>query len=104
MRTMLVAGTAGVFLALSAASAYAVPPNSPYATMVPPGAVDGEAPYYGQPRGEVIIEGRSAYVEDDPGYVYRAPAYRAVRPDYVYVEPAYRYRAPFPFSLLPWNW
>jgi hypothetical protein len=67
-------------------------------------AVDGEAPYYAEPRGGVIVEGRSAYVEDDSGYVYRAPAYRVVRPDYVYDEPAYRYRAPFPFSLLPWNW
>jgi hypothetical protein len=103
---MLVAGTAAVFLALGGASAYAVPPNSPYATMVPPGAADYNAPGYDYApdyNQRVIVEGRSAYVEE-PGYVYRAPAYR---PDYGYgydYDYRYRYRAPFPFSLLPWNW
>jgi hypothetical protein len=101
MRTMLIAGTAGLFLALGGASAYAVPPNSPYATMVPPGAVDYNAPgyNYGTYYNPGVVEGRSAYVEE-PGYVYRAPAYR---PYYGY-DYDYRYRAPFPFSLLPWNW
>ena len=103
MRTMLVAGTAALFLALGGASAYAVPPNSPYATMVPPGAVDynapgyNDGPYYGD---RAIVEGRSAYIEE-PGYVYRAPAYRDYGYDYDY---RYRFGAPFPFSLLPWNW
>ena len=97
MRTMLVAGTAALFLALGGASAYAVPPNSPYATMVPPGAVDYNVPGYNY---GPMVEGRSAYVEE-PGYVYRAPAYR-VRPDYYDYD--YGYGAPFPFSLLPWNW
>ena len=106
MRTMFIAGAAGLCLALSAASAYAVPQNSPYATMAPPGAVDGYNSYSGPVYGyenEPMVEGRSAYVEDDPGYVttYRAPAYRYERPAYVYER---RYRDPFPFSLLPWNW
>jgi len=53
MRNLLLAGTAGLFLAIGAASAYAVPQNSPYATMVPPDAVDGysgeQGPIYTDP-------------------------------------------------------
>src|ERR1700744_2192334 len=66
MRNLLMAGAAaGLFIALGAANAYAVPQNSPYATMVPPGAVDdyGQAPdsgYYAAP-----VEGRSAYIDPD---------------------------------------
>ena len=89
MRNILLAGTTGLFLALGAASAYAVPQNSPYATMVPPGAVDGDAGPYGQqypaypdsgyPDG-YMTEGRSAYV--DPAYVDGDPGY---------VDPGYDY-------------
>src|ERR1700688_739825 len=68
MRNLLMAGTAaGLFLALGAVNAYAVQQNSPYATMVPPGAVDGystdDGYYYGD-----RVEGRSAYVDPDYGY------------------------------------
>jgi hypothetical protein len=74
MRTLLTIGaTAGLFLALGGA-AYAVPPNSPYATILPPDAVDGAAPaapddgaVYTDP---YLVEGRSAYI--DPDYDYGA--------------------------------
>jgi hypothetical protein len=81
MRNLLLAGTAGLFLAIGAASAYAVPQNSPYATMVPPDAVDGysgsygeQGPIYADPGYDGMTEGRAAYVDpeyanDDPGYV-----------------------------------
>jgi hypothetical protein len=84
MRGLLLAGTAGLFLSFGAANAYAVPPNSPYATMVPPDAVDGYsqngAAYpdqsygYGDPDSSGMIQGRAAFVDpdygyDDPGYV-----------------------------------
>jgi hypothetical protein len=129
MRTLLVAGTAGLFLALGAASAYAVPPNSPYATIAPLDTVDGavvtpvNGPVYVAPRYEEdvvvgppaavepetgMIEGRAAYIEDQPlyvtarpGFVYGPPAYSYARPRYAY---AYRYPSPFPLSVLPWNW
>jgi hypothetical protein len=75
MRNLLKIGAAaGLLLTLGAATAYAVPQNSPYATMVPPGAVDGygydngyygDAPVYGY---DAPVEGRSAYV--DPSYGY----------------------------------
>jgi hypothetical protein len=85
MRNLLLAGTAGLFLAFGAASAYAVPQNSPYATMVPPAAVDGYTPdgsayacpgdsaQVGCPDG--MVEGRAAVV--DPDYAYGDPAYIA---------------------------
>jgi hypothetical protein len=95
MRNLLLAGTAGLFLALGAATAYAVPPNSPYATMVPPGAVDGATQddgavyadqgygyYDGNPSG--AIEGRAAFVDSDYGY------------DQGYVDPGYGYNYPAP--------
>jgi hypothetical protein len=107
MRSLLLAGTAGLFLALGAASAYAVPPNSPYATMTPSDnsqAYSDDA-YYdrGQVysgRGEVYsdpgydydggpVAGRAAYM--DPGYGdygYGDPGY--VDPGYAY----YGYPAP----------
>ena len=86
MRGLLLAGTAGLFLAFGAANAYAVPPNSPYATMVPPDAVDGYSQngvaypdqgygyVYGDANSSGTIEGRAAFVDpdygyDDPGYV-----------------------------------
>jgi hypothetical protein len=74
MRNLLLAGTAGLFVALGAANAYAVPQNSPYATMVPPGAVDGyapdDSPVYGAPLlADPMVEGRSAYVDPDSDYV-----------------------------------
>jgi hypothetical protein len=84
------AGTAGLFLTLGAVNAYAVPQNSPYATMVPPDAVDGysydNGPAYGdqgEGYGSEPVERRSAYVDpdygyDDPGYAY---------PDYGYAAP-----------------
>jgi hypothetical protein len=91
MRNLLLAGTAGLFLALGAATAYAVPQNSPYATMVPPDAVDGyvadNGPAYGCqgyaqdagcPGG--MIEGRSALV--DPEYAYGGSDY---------IDPGYGY-------------
>src|SRR5580658_1768977 len=84
MRNLFLAGTAGLFLTLGAAAAYAVPQNSPYATMVPPDAVDGYVaggPAYGclgyaqgvdcAPTG--MIEGRSAFV--DPEYAYGGSGY-----------------------------
>ena len=89
MRNLLMAGaTAGLFLAFGAASAYAVPQNSPYATMVPPGAVDGYAPtapddgyYYGDP---AVVEGRSAYVDPDYDQTYVGDDY-----DTQYAAPVY---------------
>jgi hypothetical protein len=92
MRSLLLAGTAGLFLALGAASAYAVPPNSPYATMVPPGAVDGYQqngavyPGYGNDDSDSpgIVEGRAAFV--DPDYGYDDPGY---------VDPGYGYYGHF---------
>jgi hypothetical protein len=84
MRSLLLAGTAGLFLALGAANAFAAAPNSPYAIMVPPDAVDGYpqngAAYPGQRYGyddvdsSGMVEGRTAFVDpdygyDDPGYV-----------------------------------
>jgi hypothetical protein len=91
MRSLLLAGSAGLFLALGAANAYAVPQNSPYATMVPPDAVDGYTPnggaFYpdqtygyedGSPSG--TVEGRAAYVDPDDGY--DGPGY---------VDPGYGY-------------
>jgi hypothetical protein len=81
MRNVLIAGTAVLFVTLGAASAYAVPQNSPYATMVPPGAVDGyqpdNGPTYIDPNyaygNEPMVEGRAAEVDpyyNDPGYIY----------------------------------
>jgi hypothetical protein len=102
MRNLLLAGTAGLFLSLGAATAYAVPQNSPYATMVPPDAVDGYIPppvYVVPADGAVMVDGRSAYVEGTPVYAPAQPTY-VERP--VYVER--RAYAPFPFSVLPWNW
>lgn len=106
MRNLLLAGTAGLFVALGAASAYAVAPSSPYATMVPPAAVDGyvaPAPVIVETPAP-IYEGRAAYVEPDGTMVAPAPV---VTPGYVAPAPTVVYRrdyAPFPFDLLPWNW
>jgi hypothetical protein len=95
MRNLLMAGTAGLFLALGAASAYAVPQNSPYATMAPPGAVDGytqgNGPMYND---EPMVEGRSAYV--DPDYGYSDPGY--ADPAYVYPDDGYSAGGPIYFG------
>ena len=90
MRNLLLAGAAGLFLAIGAANAYAVPQNSPYATLVPPNAVDGydsgSGPVYGgQDYGyesEPTVQERSAYV--DPEYGYGDPAYAS---NYEYPAP-----------------
>ena len=90
MRNLLLAGVAGLFLAIGAADANAVPQNSPYATMVPPNAVDGYAvgngPVYGGEdygyESEPAVQGRSAYV--DPEYGYGDPAYAS---NYEYPAP-----------------
>jgi hypothetical protein len=79
MRSLLLAGAAGLSLALGAANAYAVQPNSPYAIMVPSGAVDGYTndggtiypdQGYGYEGGNPsgTVEGRAAYVDPDDGY------------------------------------
>ena len=73
MRSILMAGTAGLFLVLGAGYANAdnceVPYNSPYRTM---GAWSSACGDYGGPTYGSIVEGRSAYVDPDydPGYVY----------------------------------
>ena len=106
MRNLLLAGTAGLFVAFGAVSAEAVTQNSPYATMAPPDAVDGYVtepdPVYVVPRSDGMIEGRAAYVDEGPAYV-------PVQPHYVYPARRYHYEyyrpyAPFPLSVLPWNW
>ena len=92
MRKLVLLGAAASALVLGAASAYAVPQNSPYATMVPPDAVDGyapydnQAPYYGDPgtSGGGVVEGRSAYVGDDSDYGYGDPGYVVVDPGFGY--------------------
>jgi hypothetical protein len=89
LRNLLLTGTAGLFLALGAANAYAVPQNSPYATIVPPGAVDGynydPAPVYGDQgygsEGAPMVEGRSAYVYPDYDAGYVDPGYGYAPPD-----------------------
>jgi hypothetical protein len=63
MRKTLLLGTTAVMLALGAATAYAVPPNSPYAILVP-GAVDDG----------IMFDGGPAYVAGDPGYGYQGGA------------------------------
>ena len=66
MRNLLMAGTAGLLLALGAVGAANadnpnVPSYSPYAIMGP-GAASSPMPWV------VVTEGRSAYVEADQGY------------------------------------
>ena len=92
MKNLLLAGTAGLLLAFAAAGASA---DTLY---YPDGSaeyVPGERPVYVAP--QPLVEGRAAYVEQGPTVV-------TVRPRYY--DPYYydRYRAPFPFSALPWNW
>ena len=69
MRSILMAGTAGLFLVLGAGYANAdncaVPNNSPYRTM---GAWSSACGDYGNPGYDgPIVEGRSAYVDPDYG-------------------------------------
>lgn len=114
MRNLLVAGTAGLLIALGAAGAANaanpnVPTYSPYTIMNIPGSVPeadrtskpvAEADrVYGYNQGSGMVEGRAAFVDEgQPGY----------GPDDGYGRPGYRnadrYDAPFPFSVLPWNW
>jgi hypothetical protein len=88
LRNLLWAGGAGLFLTLGAAAAYAVPQNSPYATMVPPSAVDGydNSPAYGNQdygyESGPMAEGRSTYMA--PEYGYDDPVYAS---DYGYSAP-----------------
>lgn len=63
MRKMLLLGTMAVVPALGVATAYAVPPNSPYAILAP-GAVDERT----------MFDGGPAYVAGDPGYGYEGGA------------------------------
>jgi hypothetical protein len=69
MRNLLLTGAAGLLLTLGAAAAYAVPQNSPYATMLPPDAVDGYSTDNDQGYGNSgMSEGRSTYVDPQYGY------------------------------------
>jgi len=69
MRTMLIAATtAAATLALGASSAFALPPNSPYAIYVPQSVDQGTASgggYVDQAPG-AMTEGRSAFVDRAP--------------------------------------
>jgi hypothetical protein len=71
MRKLFLIGSAAAALTLGAASAYAIPPNSPYAIWEPQ-AVDGQMapPAYDQGGPSLLnpfglFEGRSAYVAPD---------------------------------------
>jgi hypothetical protein len=69
MRNFLLIGAAGLLLTVGAAAAYAVPQNSPYATILSPEAVDGYSTDNDQGYGNtVMVEGRSAYVAPQMGY------------------------------------
>jgi hypothetical protein len=71
MRNVILIGSTAAALIFGAASAYAIPPNSPYATWEPqavdgqmaPGSYDESGPNLLNPLG--LFEGRSAYVERD---------------------------------------
>ena len=79
MRSFLMAGAAAVALALGASSAYALPPNSPYAIWLPQ-SVDGAQGYGYDAGGPSLLqalvpglnEGRSAYVSGEPA-PYNSP-------------------------------
>ena len=92
MKNILLAGAAGLLVAFAAADASA-------ATVYeyPDGAVEygPSEPAYVAPAP--MVEGRAAYVENAPVVV--------AQPGYYYGPHRYYYeRAPFPFSVLPWNW
>lgn len=85
MRNLLLIGSAAAALTLGAASAYAVPPNSPYATFEPQ-AVDGQMapPAYDEGGPSLLnpfglFEGRSAYVA--PGYIADMAPWNAATPE-----------------------
>lgn len=73
MRNFLMAGAAAVALALGASSAYALPPNSPYAIWVPE-SVDGYSGYGNGAASPSLLqalvpglnEGRAAYAPSEP--------------------------------------
>ncbi|MGD0721151.1 MAG: hypothetical protein ABR970_08900 [Roseiarcus sp.] len=63
MRKLLLLGTIGAAFAFGAAGAYAVPANSPYATFEPQAVDPGLTP-----DGQLVSEGRSAYVAGGAAY------------------------------------
>jgi hypothetical protein len=73
MRNVLMAGAAAVALTLGASSAYALPPNSPYAIWVPQ-SVDGYSGYGNDAGSPSLLqalapglnEGRSAFTPSEP--------------------------------------
>ncbi len=73
MRSFLIAGAAAAALALGASSAYALPPNSPYAIWIPQ-SVDGNSGYGVDGGGASLFqalvpglnEGRAAYAPGEP--------------------------------------
>jgi hypothetical protein len=80
MRSFLIAGAAAAALIVGASSAYALPPNSPYAIWVPQ-SVDGNPGYGSDAGGPSLLqglvpglnEGRAAYAPSAPA-PYAAPA------------------------------
>ena len=94
MKSILLAGAAGLLLTFAAASA------SAETIYYPDGAVQyvPRDPAYLAP--DPMIEGRAAYVEERP-VIVNHPRYYYDPHRYYYYE---RDRAPFPFSALPWNW
>jgi hypothetical protein len=86
MRNILMAGTAGLLIALGAAGAANaanpnVPTYSPYTLMEIPGSVPDVARTSKPVATADQVEGRAAYVDD------------GARPATF-----------FPFNLMPWNW
>ena len=73
MRNILMAGAAAAALIVGASSAYALPPNSPYAMWVPQ-SVDGNPGYGSDAGGPSLLqalvpgmnEGRAAYAPSEP--------------------------------------
>lgn len=93
MKSSLLAGAAGLLFAFAATGAFAA---TVYEYRDGPVEYVPSDPAYVAPAP--MIEGRSAYVENEPAGVAR-PAYYYGPHRYYYYE-----RAPFPLSVLPWNW
>ena len=80
MRSFLMAGAAAAALVIGASSAYALPPNSPYAIWVPQ-SVDGNPGYGADAGGPSLLqalvpglnEGRAAFAPGEPA-PYASPA------------------------------
>jgi hypothetical protein len=92
MRKMLYLGITGAALLLGAASAYALPPNSPYAiwtphavdrAMPPEGQIYGGPNVYGTARRESgeRIKGQSTYVYPDTESGLRGDPWQDVSPE-----------------------